>query len=301
MLRKKEGFTGERAIVLPDKVVKRITVSPVNELLYITDIGYYPKAAFHYRQRKSGAAQHILIYCVSGKGWCKLQNRSFTIQPNEFLVIPEKMPHTYGADQQDPWTIYWVHFRGSSSGVLAETLLQRVMGAGNGITFNDQRTGLFNKMYSNLEHGYGKHTSGYASILLWHFLGSFLYDDRFSDNLKLPETDVVNTAIQFMRDQLKSKITLEDICKKVCVSVSHFSLLFKQKTGYSPIEYLIHLKIQKACQLLQFSTLRIHEIAQETGIDDPYYFSRLFTNTMGVSPRNYRLSRSSPSAQPGTL
>jgi AraC-like DNA-binding protein len=52
--------------------------------------------------------------------------------------------------------------------------------------------------------------------------------------------------------------------------------------------YFNHLKMQRACQLLQFTGLRIKEIAAEFGFEDPYYFSRLFTKTMGVSPTDYR-------------
>src|SRR5690606_40995788 len=58
--------------------------------------------------------------------------------------------------------------------------------------------------------------------------------------------------------------------------------------GYSPIEYFNHLKIQHACQLLQFSDRRIFEIALAIGIEDPYYFSRLFSTQMGISPKQYR-------------
>jgi AraC-like DNA-binding protein len=74
--------------------------------------------------------------------------------------------------------------------------------------------------------------------------------------------------------------------------VSHYSSLFKKKTGFSPIDYFNHLKIQKACQYLQFTQLRIREIALKVGISDPLYFSRLFTQTMGYSPKEYRQHRS---------
>ena len=47
-----------------------------------------------------------------------------------------------------------------------------------------------------------------------------------------------------------------------------------KKTGYSPVIYFNHLKIQHACQYLQFTTLRVNEIALKLGIEDPYYFSR---------------------------
>jgi AraC-like DNA-binding protein len=288
MEKKKEGFTGQRAIVLPLKAVEKINQTLVNNLLYPTALGYYPKAEFHYRQRKNGAQQHILIYCIAGEGWCKIKNREFVLQANEFLVIPQGTPHAYGSNEKNPWTIYWIHFKGSTSDPMAEALFQKVLIQSNKITFNDQRIKLFDSIYDNLEQGYGKHTAGYASILLWHFLGSFLYDDRFSYSPEQENKNITEKAIEYMHNHIKERIILKQLCSYLGISLSHFSLLFKQKTGYAPIEYCIYLKIQKACQLLQFSSLRINEIAVEIGINDPYYFSRLFTDTMGVSPKKYR-------------
>jgi AraC-like DNA-binding protein len=88
-------------------------------------------------------------------------------------------------------------------------------------------------------------------------------------------------------------LTLEEIARQVNLSPSHFSFIFKKKTGFSPIEYFNHLKIQKACQYLLFTDLRIKEISSELGIDDQYYFSRLFTKVMGFAPNDYREKRSS--------
>jgi AraC-like DNA-binding protein len=84
---------------------------------------------------------------------------------------------------------------------------------------------------------------------------------------------------------------LSEIAESVNVSVSHYSFLFRQKTGFAPMEYFNQLKIQKACQYLLFTDLRIKEIAQQLGIDDPYYFSRMFTRLMGLSPKEYRIKR----------
>ncbi|WP_442591494.1 helix-turn-helix domain-containing protein [Pedobacter sp. AW31-3R] len=84
------------------------------------------------------------------------------------------------------------------------------------------------------------------------------------------------------------------IAENVNSSSSHFSALFKKRTGFPPIEYFNHLKIQKACQYLQFTQLRIKEIAFKIAINDQYYFSRLFTKVMGLSPSEYREQRSTP-------
>ena len=52
MVKLKNGFTGERALVLPRMIVDKLEEDPLTSMLHITDIGYYPKAKHHFRERK---------------------------------------------------------------------------------------------------------------------------------------------------------------------------------------------------------------------------------------------------------
>jgi AraC-like DNA-binding protein len=81
---------------------------------------------------------------------------------------------------------------------------------------------------------------------------------------------------------------LKEISGHLGLSASHFSNIFRNKTGYAPIEYFSRLKIQRACQYLDLTDLRVKEISSLLGYDDPYYFSRVFNKIMGDSPRNYK-------------
>jgi AraC-like DNA-binding protein len=293
-IRKKEGFTGQKSIVLPNLVIDNLSSNPINGLLYATAIGFYPHAANHYRQRKQGSSENILIYCIAGKGKCKIENKHYTITPNQFLAVPMGLAHTYVADKDDPWTIYWIHFKGDGGFHLAKSLYEKLIIGDNMIYINKTRNNLFDELYKNLQLGYGKSTVGYASILLWQILGSFLYDERFGASMMQQQSNPVEKAMTFISENIQRRLTLEIISHHANLSVSHFSMLFKTKTGYTPVEYINHLKIQIACQNLQFTNLRIKEIAELSGIEDSYYFSRLFNSIMGVSPTQYRLQFSQP-------
>ena len=74
------------------------------------------------------------------------------------------------------------------------------------------------------------------------------------------------------------------------LSKYHFSSRYKALTGYSPIKHFLHMKIEYACQLLDSSEMSVKAISAELGYPDPLYFSRLFSKTIGMSPRAYRNS-----------
>lgn len=65
----KEGFKGERAVVLPAFLIEELKQDLLGDELYITDIDYYPHAGFHYREHNVGEAKEfVLIYCMEGEG-----------------------------------------------------------------------------------------------------------------------------------------------------------------------------------------------------------------------------------------
>lgn len=290
LLKKKDGFEGQKAIVLPRQILQnKCAGNPVIQGLYITDIGYYPKARFHYRERLSGADQHILIYCLEGSGQVRIGKINYTIEAGDFFAVPIKIPHQYAADENNPWTIYWLHFKGSTADAIIKAL-EKQTGLKSFLSNNEKTIELFNEMYTQLERGYGNDSLMYANMCLWHFLTTFLYNDQYS-NKTLRREDVTNTAIDYLKNNIDKVLSLEDMAGQVRLSASHFSAVFKKKTGFSPIEYFNHLKVQKACQFLLFTNLRIKEIAHELGIEDQYYFSRMFTKVMGMAPNEYREKR----------
>ncbi|MES2006434.1 MAG: helix-turn-helix domain-containing protein [Bacteroidota bacterium] len=290
--KKKDGFDGQRAIVVPTKVLARYCEShPVVNQLYVTDIGYYPNARYHYRQRLSGVNQHIFIYCVKGSGWAKVGNKKYTVAPGELILIPANTPHEYGADEETPWTIYWMHFKGAGSRDFIYMMLDRMKEHVTAISFQQNRIHLFEEIYTSLERGYSIDNICYASLSLQYFLGSCCFDNSYNYQAAHEKKNSISVCINYLQQNIDRTLSLQEVAKAVNLSASHFSALFKKNTGFSIIEYFNHLKVQKACQYLQFTDLRVNNIADQLGFEDPYYFSRMFTKIIGVSPNKYRTKK----------
>lgn len=287
--KKKEGFQGQKAVVIPRKILSSLNKkNKLNQPLFITDIGYYPKAKYHYRERPAGADQCIFIYCMEGKGTATIGEKKYVVEAGNFIIIPSDTYHQYASDDANPWTIYWVHFKGDSAGSVIEFVHKQSGGHKGFIKYNENCISVFNEIYGQLERGFRQANLVYANMCFWYFLSTFIFNEKFKPPGTISEKDPVDAAIDFMTKNIVTSLKLQELAKHVNVSASHFSFLFKEKTGYSPIEYFNHLKIQKACQFLLFTKLRIKEIAIELGIEDHYYFSRLFHKVMGTSPNSYR-------------
>lgn len=293
-MRKSRGFEGELIIEIPKVATSHCEQLPLISQLFIARMGYYPKALHHYYQRPNGISQAILLYCSDGQGWIELGGNVAQIHAGEVVILPTDVPHSYGADKINPWSIYWLHLTGDHCDSAAAAIMERDGDPARAIQvgFSDERNALFTHIATTLLKGYSASNLLHANMTLPHYLSSFIAPEHFgSQKLSASVASPTEKAILYMQENLSNSLTLDNIARSVNLSVSFFSRKFKKDTGYAPIEYFNYLRIQKACQLLHFSTWRINEVASAIGIDDPFYFSRLFKQQMGLSPAHYRKNK----------
>ncbi|HEY6900196.1 MAG TPA: AraC family ligand binding domain-containing protein, partial [Puia sp.] len=233
--RKRQGFEGQRLIVLPKKIATDfLTRDPVTRQIYITDIGHYPKAQFHYVDRPSGSSQHIIIYNLEGHGWVEIGKKRTEIAPSQFIVIPANTPHKYAANEKDPWTIYWFHFKGDLAVYIVGLIQKNARNYKPDLSFNENRIKLFEDIYSNLEKGYGSDNLRYVNMIFYHFLSSLLYEEKFNSAEKKKETDLIAATIELMQKKTHTLVSLQEFAAFASLSVSHFSAVFRERTGYAP-------------------------------------------------------------------
>lgn len=283
----KEGFLGQKLIVLPKALKKTLRANPITQSFLITDIGYYPKASNHHRVRRHGSNEYIFIYCTDGAGAFKYNERSQKILPNQFFIIPKHTKHEYWADSKNPWSIYWMHFDGSMAKYLCDRYLENSQ-KNILIPFEKERIDLFNQVFKIFKSDYVSTGMEYANILGLSFLSSFIYSDIEKDVHVTAPTNLVDHIMDFLSENLDKSFKAEDISNKFNYSPSYLFSLFKKRTGYSLIHFFNLKKIQKACEYLNYTDLSVKEIAFRMGFQDPLYFSRLFKKHMGMSPNAYK-------------
>lgn len=285
----KEGFLGQRMIVLPKKIISAIKKKPLISGLYFTDIGFFPKARQHSVRRKNGSKQFILIYCYKGEGVVQTGESETHLPANSYFIIPPDVPHEYYAREENPWSIYWIHFTGPQATYFYDKFALQYNKNAPMLSLEEQRISLFDNLINIMENGYSDNNIEFVNLAIWQLLNAFIYESYFTDQVKkYSENNTVEVAIEYMKEHLGTPLKVDDVAAHFNYSPSHFFTLFKKRTGYSPIHYFNHLKIQKACQYLSFTRMSVKEISFELGFNDPLYFSRLFKKIMNTPPLRYR-------------
>ena len=280
---------GRQRIEIPRTVLKnKVHNNSFLRGLHVCSLGYYPKAKGHYTYRKNGLPENFLFYCVDGHGWYQVDGQKYEVAPNEFFILPQNTEHAYGSSEDHPWSIYWVHFGGDQLPYLNELQSVKQHVKPGYIKNNGDIIAEFTKIYKALELGYSIDNLLYANMCLSHFISLFVYNSRHYSVTTPDKLDIVDAAILYMQQNINENLSLSQISSHANYSVSRFSNLFKQKTGYAPIDYFMQMKIQQACQQLDFTDRSIKDIAITMGFDDPYYFSKRFKQVIGIPPQKYR-------------
>jgi AraC family transcriptional regulator, arabinose operon regulatory protein len=288
---KMDNFYGDRSIVMSDRLLRKIDSNRLIKDLYITDMGYYPRAKTHFRKREKGISEQILIYCIDGKGTIRLKNIDHALTANTCFVIPSGEPHAYWASADAPWSIYWIHYGGEKSNCFENHYARVVQIPPCTSSRIDERLQLFDEILTALEQGFSNENIDYANLCLNSLLATFFYLETYRSVKGFRSPHPVDQAIFFMQDNLHKAIKISDIASFVNLSESHLSRIFRNKTGSSPIDYYINLKMQEAIRLLTNKSLRIKEVAFLLGYDDPFYFSRIFARHIGTSPARFLRNR----------
>lgn len=230
----------------------------------------------------------IIHYILDGKGEFTVNNKTYKLGKKDgFLIRPGEETY-YKADDKDPWIYMWIGF----NGIKAETYLKYANLDENNHIFKYEKDSSLKKCILEILSLNIMNNSNRLKIdgLLYLFIGNLIENNKYMDkeNSNTQVDEYINISIDFINNNYSNNIKVNDIANYVGLNRSYFSNLFTKKMGISPQEYLLSLKMEKACNLLTNLQLSIGDVARQVGYEDQLTFSKIFKKSKGVSPKLYR-------------
>lgn len=237
---------------------------------------------------------HVLAYVYAGSGSLRLGEKQWELKPGTiFQVWPgERMLIETG--RSEPVCFYSVHYqygvlhweggRGEWRESTGPLPLGEVLPGAYGLAAREAFERLY-RIWNGKDAGHE-----------WEARIEFLSAVRLAVEGGVRKRAVdeaagaaaVREAIAYMKSHYQQELSRNAVAQQVALSPAYFSSLFKSHTGYTPIQYIHRLRLDRAKQLLREGGMPIRQVAEEVGFADSFYFTRLFTKETGMSPREYR-------------
>lgn len=265
---------------------------PRKELFEIELTGItYPDAGYSIRREKSDI--YCLEYIIDGYGYVKCDGQTFYPGKGDVYLLPAGMTHEYHALEENPFEKIWMNVRGS----LCDHLYQEYGLEGHYHFPDCPLYPLFRRFLKVCEEYSGNNRefpgrelsiqelSLQAELIFHEILGN-LADHVRGDDIR--QKNAAGIAREYMDLNVYKKITVEELGREVGLSPTQLTRVFKQEYGQTPYQYFLQNKLATACLLLRNTNLQVQEIAERLQFQDAHYFSGLFHEKMGVTPKEYR-------------
>lgn len=228
----------------------------------------------------------LIHFILSGKGELEIDGHTFHLGAGDAFLIPSGKISYYSADWDNPWCYTWISFLGINS----QMYLCQLMGSSpEPYLLHGLNTEKYRTLIAQILELDGTATERYfkGNGLLLQVLGELFRDAAF-DERNWGKNSVVDEVKFFLDINYSEKLKLKDVAHNFGVHPNYLTRVFHQKYHVTPKQYLLNLKLQKACQLLRTTDLPISIIANSMGFDDSMAFSKLFKKTYGCAPSDYR-------------
>ncbi len=173
------------------------------------------------------------------------------------------------------------------SGGLRELMIEAGRGMSTKVESNSTLFFLFEKIAKS--EGILKITSLLET--LWAFKNSSpasLISDGYVVINHSDDVRRMNVVMEFIRENFTHKIELSELAQLAQMTKNSFSRYFKQKTGKTPMQLIFELRISNACKLLNNPDYSLKEICYDSGFNNAVSFHKVFKNTVGMTPTQYR-------------
>lgn len=281
---------------------KYLTISPIDQqwgiavnsvgLQNISENEVYPPQVHPTRylfSPQNGRVLHEyqLLYITKGQG--RFISRSTNMlkvkEGDMFLLFPGEW-HNYRPDEETGWNEYWIGFNGR---IMDEWIRNGFFQKDNpvlNIGLNEEIIALYKRAIMIADAQEANYQQALAGIVC-NLLSMAIYLSRNRDFKRSDISSIINSAKITVQENINT-IRPEDLAEATCMSYSRFRKIFKEYTGFSPLQYIQEVRVTMAKEMLTNTSKSIKEIAFELGYENKDYFFTVFKKLSGMTPVAYR-------------
>ena len=236
-----------------------------------------------YHLKRDNFDSVLIAHVIEGTFTFKNKNGDFvTARKNDTVIVDCYEPHEYFTDNELDFV--WVHIYGANCLDICREIINsdgNISKSSNVGYIKDLICKIFNGVKSSVptaEHE--------QSVIIYDLLIELLNPAAVKD--KPLHEDNIMRAKEYISKHLGEKITVKILAKAANMSVTNFSRVFRQQTGFSPYDFVLSARLNKAKEYLLKTDMSVTGIAYETGFNSEANFIYCFTNNEGISPGKFR-------------
>ncbi|NLA84384.1 MAG: AraC family transcriptional regulator [Clostridiales bacterium] len=232
--------------------------------------------------QKRGRPFHGFLYVLDGEAdYMLYDNKNLVVKKGDLVYMPKDSKYESKASIAKRYSYIIVNMD-----IIDDSMSDIVFTNDISIILNAKNS-YYENIFREINNAFVKAgmASGIKCKALVYEMLSHLAMDLFKNGLAANRYSKIYPGILYLEENYHRNITINELAEVSHLSVSHFRRLFTEYFNMSPIEYINKLKIKKACELLRSGMYTVSETAEKTGFTNIYYFSRLFKEIIGISPK----------------
>lgn len=253
-------------------------------------IYFYPISAGHffcvkdYHLVRKNYNSLLITHILDGTFTYIKDGKHTTAHKGDTVILDCYKPHEYYTN--DSFESIWVHIAGANSYELFEEIERS---DGNLIKCKDIQhvEKLLFRIFNGIKSD-NPPTELNLSLDIYKLFAELLNPQSAKSKGENSYEDCVQIVKEYISENLNENLTVGKLAEIVNMSSSHFSRIFKRQTGFSPYDYILISRLNRAKYLLQVSDMTVASIAYETGFNSESNFIFFFTENAGISPGKFR-------------
>ncbi|MBE6679204.1 MAG: helix-turn-helix domain-containing protein [Ruminococcaceae bacterium] len=251
--------------------------------LYATSVGIsYCDGTYH---MKRGFSTHTVVeYILDGEGYVCMNGEKHLVTKDQIYILKSGIRHDYYSCAKNPWKKIFINLKGT-----LPLILLKEYGLADSWLYNGENLKpMFEKISSLISSQVSNEECQQIVTTMYMELLMKLHRTK----MRAAHSKEAVAMKDFLDANYSRLVGNEELAAHIFHSADYCVKLFKKEYGMTPYNYQMEQKMTLACQILRQTDMSVKEVAASVGYNDTHYFSRLFKQKRGISPKAYKKQNS---------